>query len=137
MSFIRILNKMGPNIDPCGIPDRSIWKTLSMSFIFTPYFLHFKYECTKVTASSDKPYAWSFAANKSWRIQSRAADRSVRIVLTKFLLSRDFFQISISLIRHDLDNWIFYKLTWNLIIFFSIRRKVIVNTSFINFRHSI
>ena len=42
MSFIRILNKMGPNIEPCGIPDKSIWKTLSVSFIFTSCFLHFK-----------------------------------------------------------------------------------------------
>ena len=57
---------MGPNIEPCGIPDKSVWKTLSVSFIFTSCFLRFKYECTKVNASSDKSYAWSFAASKSW-----------------------------------------------------------------------
>ena len=51
---------MGPNIEPCGIPDKSIWKTLSVSFIFTPYFLRFKYEFTKVTASSDKPCTMKF-----------------------------------------------------------------------------
>ena len=45
---------MRPNIEPCGIPDKRILKTLSVTFIFTPCFLHFKYECTKVTASSDK-----------------------------------------------------------------------------------
>ena len=44
---------MGPNIEPCGIPGKSIWKTLSVSFILTPRFLPFKYEYTKVTASSD------------------------------------------------------------------------------------
>ena len=48
---------MGPNIELCGIPDKSICKTLSVPFIFTSCFLLFKYECTKVTASSDKPYA--------------------------------------------------------------------------------
>ena len=41
---------MGPNIEPCA----------------TPCFLRFKYECTKVTASSEKPYVWSFAASKPW-----------------------------------------------------------------------
>ena len=44
---------MGHEIEPCGIPDRSVWKTLSVPFIFTPCFLSFKYECTKNTASSD------------------------------------------------------------------------------------
>ena len=38
---------MGPNIEPCAIPDESI---------FTPCFLRFKYECTTVTASSEKLY---------------------------------------------------------------------------------
>ena len=28
------------------------------------FFLRFKYEYTKVTASSDKPYAWSVATSK-------------------------------------------------------------------------
>ena len=55
---------MGPNIEPCGIPDKTIRKTLSVSFIFTSSFPRFKYECTKVTASSDKPYARRFAASK-------------------------------------------------------------------------
>ena len=26
---MKILNKMGPNIEPCGILDKSIWKSLS------------------------------------------------------------------------------------------------------------
>ena len=48
---------MEPNIEPCGVPDKSISKRLSVPFIFTACFVRFKYECTKVTASSDKPYA--------------------------------------------------------------------------------
>ena len=51
-----MLNKMELNIEPCDILDKSIQKTLSVSFIFTPCFLRFKYD-TKVTASSDKPFA--------------------------------------------------------------------------------
>ena len=89
---------MGPNIWYTW--KKSIWKTPSVSFIFTYfyiYFLHFKYECTKVTASSDKPYAWSFAASKSWGIQSKALERSKSTVPTKVLLSWDFFQFSMSL----------------------------------------
>ena len=31
---------MAPNIEPCGIPDKSIWKTPSVSFIVTPCFLY-------------------------------------------------------------------------------------------------
>ena len=40
---MRILNRMGPNIEPCGIHDKNIWKKLSVPFIFTPCFLRFKY----------------------------------------------------------------------------------------------
>ena len=29
---------MGPNIEPCGIPDRSIGKALSVSFMFYTLF---------------------------------------------------------------------------------------------------
>ena len=60
---------MGVNIEPFGIPDKSIWEVPSVSFSFTSYFLRFKYECTKVTAISDKPYAWCFAAIKSRGVQ--------------------------------------------------------------------
>ena len=82
---------MGPYVEPCSMRDKSIWKILSGSFIFTPSCLRFKYECTKVTTSSDKPYAWSSATSKSWEIQSKALERSIRTVPTKFVLSRDFF----------------------------------------------
>ena len=57
---------MGPNIEPCGIPDKSMWKALSVSLIFAPCFPWFKHECTKVNASSDKSYPWSFTVGKSW-----------------------------------------------------------------------
>ena len=48
---------MGPNIEPCGILDKSMCKALSVSLIFAPCFLLFKHECTRVNASSDKSYA--------------------------------------------------------------------------------
>ena len=41
---------MRPNTEFCDVPDKRIWKTLSLSFIFTPCFLRFKYEYTRVTA---------------------------------------------------------------------------------------
>ena len=88
---------MGPNIEVCGVPDKSIWKALSVPFIFTPRFVRFKYEYTKVTESSDKTYAWSFAASKSWEIQSKALGKSIRTAPTKFLFSRDLLQFSINL----------------------------------------
>ena len=33
--------------------------------LYPDFFLRFKYECTKVNASYDKPYASSFVASKS------------------------------------------------------------------------
>ena len=99
-------------------------------------FLHpvfcFKYKITKVIISSDKPYAWIFAAIESWRIQSKALERSIRTVATKVLLSRNFFHISLK-IRHDLN----YKLIWNLIILFLHKKKGYCDYIFHNFRHSI
>ena len=62
---------MRPNIEPCGMLDKSIWKEHSVLFIFTPCVLCFKYEYTKVTESSDKVYARKFATSKSWGIQSK------------------------------------------------------------------
>ena len=43
-SFMKILNKTGPSVEPCGTPEKSTWKTLSASFIFKSCFLRFKYE---------------------------------------------------------------------------------------------
>ena len=103
-------------------------------------FLHpvfcFKYKFTKVIISSDKPYAWIFAAIESWRIQSKALERSIRTVATKVLLSRNFFHISLK-IRHDLNYKIFYKLIWNFIILFLHKKKGYCDYIFHNFRHSI
>ena len=104
-SFIKIVNKIGPNIDPCGIPSKSIWKTHLVLFIFTPCFLRFKYEYTKATVSYDKQYEWSFATSKSLEIHSKVIANPeicnssnkrpsrVAIVPTKFLLFRDFLPV--------------------------------------------
>ena len=48
---------MGPNIKPCGIPEKVFEKHYQCHVVLHLCFLHFKYECTKVTAPSDKPYA--------------------------------------------------------------------------------
>ena len=61
-----------------------------MSLIFTPCFLSFKYECAKVTVSSNKPYEKGFVKSKSWGLQSKALERSIKTVPTKFLLFRIF-----------------------------------------------
>ena len=54
---------MGPNIEPCGIPDESIWKTLSVPFFYTLFYT-FEVWMQKSYTFSDKPYTWSFAAVK-------------------------------------------------------------------------
>ena len=38
-SFIKMLNKIGPNMEPWGTPDNRILKILPASFIVTPSFL--------------------------------------------------------------------------------------------------
>ena len=37
-----MLNKIGPNMEPCGTPDNRILKILSTSFNLTPCYLLFK-----------------------------------------------------------------------------------------------
>ena len=39
---------MGPNVDPCGIPNKCIWKTLSVSFIFAHCFLRLSMNVQKL-----------------------------------------------------------------------------------------
>ena len=80
-SFTKILNKMGPNIEARGIPDKSIHSVI----YFYNCFLRFKNECTKVTASSDKPYTLALATSKSWGIQSKLLERSIRTAPRNFL----------------------------------------------------
>ena len=80
-SFTKILNKMGPNIEARGIPDKSIHSVI----YFYNRFLRFKNECAKVTASSDKPYTLALATSKSWGIQSKLLERSIRTAPRNFL----------------------------------------------------
>ena len=75
-SFMKVLNETGPNTEHQHAPSESIWKLLFLH----PVFLRFKYEYTKVTASSDKPYAWSVATSKFWGIQQKTLDRSIKTV---------------------------------------------------------
>ena len=42
-SFTNKVNSIGPNIEPCGTPETNIFNRLSMLFILTFSFLHFKY----------------------------------------------------------------------------------------------
>ena len=53
---------MEPNTQLCGIPDKSIRKTLSVPFVCTACFLRFEYESTKVTVSSDKKICMKFCS---------------------------------------------------------------------------
>ena len=76
-SFMKVLNEKGPNTEHQHTPSESIWKLL---FLHPCFFLRFKYEYTKVTASSDKPYAWSVATSKFWGILQKTLDRSIKIV---------------------------------------------------------
>ena len=64
------MKKIGPNIEPCGTPDKIFWNALKMLFILTFCFRSFQYEFRKVTVSKLSPQAWSLAMSKSCGIQS-------------------------------------------------------------------
>ena len=112
--------------------------TLNVIYFYILTYLCFNYEYTIVTASSDKPYIWTFAISKSWRIQSKALQRFIRTSPTKFLSSINFLQFSVSLNKTWFELEGFLSTSWlEFWYYFSIRRKAIVRKSFINFRHSI
>ena len=80
---------MGPNIEPCGIPDKSMWKALSVSLIFAPCFPRFKHECTKVKINHTHEVLQQVNHDLT-------LERSIRTVPTKYLLSPIFFKYSVS-----------------------------------------
>ena len=46
---------IGPNIEPCGTPDKMFWKALKMFCILTFSFRSFEFEFRKVTVSKFSP----------------------------------------------------------------------------------
>ena len=54
-SMRNILKRIGPNIEPCGTPDKIFWNALKMLFILIFCFRSFKYEFRKVTVSKLSP----------------------------------------------------------------------------------
>ena len=56
-SLKKILNKIGPTIEPCGTPDFIVWKLLFMLLIFTHCFLFSKYS---ILSLSGTPGKWDF-----------------------------------------------------------------------------
>ena len=54
-SLRNILKRIGPNIKPCGTPDKMFWNALKMLFILTFCFRSFKCKFRKVTVSKLSP----------------------------------------------------------------------------------
>ena len=50
-SLRNILKMIGPNMEPCGIPDKMFWNAIKMLFTLTFCFRSFKYEFRRVTMS--------------------------------------------------------------------------------------
>ena len=98
-SLRNILKRIGPNIEPCGTPDKMFWKALEMLFILTFCFRSFKYEFRKVTVPKLNPSAWSLAMSQSCGIQSNALDKSIKTAPVKRFLSGAVFRFSMSLIK--------------------------------------
>ena len=93
--------------DPCGTPESIIWNILRTWLKFTDCFWRFRYECKKVRKSTLKPKASILAISKSWGMQSKAFDNSIKNAPTILLLSRFFFWF---FIKHGLHCNVFCKL---------------------------
>ena len=55
---------MGPNVEPCGIPDKSIWKNSQYHLFLHPVFYVLSMNVQKLLHPVIKPCAWSFAVSK-------------------------------------------------------------------------
>ena len=81
---------MGPNIEPCLIYLIEVFEKQSQGHLFLhPVFYVLSMNAQKLLHPLIN-HAWYFAASKSRAIQSKALERSIRTVTTKFLLSRVF-----------------------------------------------
>ena len=83
---------MAPNIEPCRIPDKSIWKTPSVSFIFTRCFLYILSVNAQKLLHPLINHLHEVLQQLNHEEHNQKLCRYLRIVATKFLVSRDFFQ---------------------------------------------
>ena len=60
-SFMKILNSIGPKMDPCGTPEIIDLRMPTKLLTLTACFRSLKYEQTSFTISQSRPYASSFA----------------------------------------------------------------------------
>ena len=77
MSNAFILKSKGPNMDTWGTPYSIFDHMLKDEFILALCSWSTKSFQIKFKESLSKPYAWSFAVNKSFIMQSNAFDRLV------------------------------------------------------------
>ena len=74
--IMKVKNRRGPKIDPCGTPD---WITLgfeSTLFIDTHYSLFVRYEWNQTKAIPGTPQVFNFDSRISWLTQSNALRKS-------------------------------------------------------------
>ena len=93
----KILNKIGPRIDPCGTPERIIFRRLREPPFLTHCLRWLRYDSISFSTSLVTPYASSLAINKSCGKQSKALDKSIRMAPTRLFSSRHLRQVSINL----------------------------------------
>ena len=98
-SFIKLLSRIGPSIEPCGILKRSVLKKLDILLIFTLCFHTLLTNHGETLVSKSRSYACSLAVRRSCGIQSNAFDKSIKTALVKRLWSNACLQFPINRIK--------------------------------------
>ena len=75
-SFIKIKNRIGPKMDPCGTPWVTDFKSESVSLIQTYCLRSDRYELNQSFETPRKPYLPSFDKRSLWSMQSNALLKS-------------------------------------------------------------
>ncbi len=89
-SFINIMNKKGPRMDPCGTPIITGCSSERDRLKLTCWIRLDKYDLNHSSSLPSTPYATSFLSNVPWSTVSNAFLRSIKIAPTKFPLSNPF-----------------------------------------------
>ena len=106
---------MKPDIETCGIPTKSIWKTLSVSFNFTLFF-HVLYMNAQKLLHPLINHMHEVLQQLNIRNTVKSLGEIHKIFLRSMRLSLGFFQLFISLNKTRFE-------IWYLIILFQHRKK--------------
>ena len=114
ISLMKIRNKTGPNIEPCGTPDFTSCIEECIFFSTIHCFLSERYDCIHFSELLSNLWERSFLSRISWPTTSNAFRISKNTAPIILPLSTLFSHLSKRLIRAVLQEWFFRKPDWDL-----------------------